>query len=179
MEPYRRWLDRLAPILPPLAELGYALPYMTVPQRKVVLTMSRCQVVPTVASRLYTRNMRNFRSYIRYHSSLGLVRTETVVSLCLSLGPHLSPVVAGLLSVMTRMAPYEDYSSIQKELEEGVKKEMDAAVNRYHPASGSYGAIMDISRKVRRSSRLFPSRCRRVSLEGTIRTVLIDGYLRK
>jgi len=157
MESYRRWLTTMDTDLPALAALGRALPYMVVSQRKAVLTMARCQLPPVISSRLYQRNAREYRSNVCYKDELGANCTDTLHSLCLGVGPHLSPIVAGLLSVMTRMAPYQDYSSVEEELRSGIAKELKAAVEKYHPTTSTYESIFHPSRSVRNSTRLFPN----------------------
>jgi len=58
------------------------------------------------------------------------------------LNDYLDPISAGILSVLIRMLPYKDYSSVESELVSGISKEMSAAIGTYHPVQLDYSPIL-------------------------------------
>lgn len=154
MESYLRWLQHLETHDTPLYELSLVLPHLGIKERKVLLAMSRCQVVPRKSSRLY----RHFpaRSWTIPFSLPPAVRRITashnLYDLCQILSPYMTPFFCGFISMLIRNAPYMDYSSAISERSSSIQKELQAALGKYHPVSLDYDSIL--GNKDARNSRL-------------------------
>jgi len=128
-----------------VCHFAVALKHMTIGQRKVILTQSRCQVPPRPLSRLYLRNKAAYDSFVYYQDpASGLPVGKSVKSLGESTEHYTSsPITIGLISSLARMALYEDYESVQNERDEGIRKELSTALQTYHPVALDYSSILN------------------------------------
>lgn len=146
--PYARWsAHRFDILFPPLQEFVYLLPHISLHQRKVLLTMTRCQVSPSINSRLFQRYKAVWNSYIRVPDYIvDRLHTPhyTLRLLALRLTAYLTPLRSGLLSMLIRNAPLADPSDAIVARDASIMKEIQAALNKHHPVSLDYSSIMSL-----------------------------------
>lgn len=145
MESYLRWLRILRDDDRPLFELGHVLPYLSIPERKVLLVQSRCQVCPTKKSRLYqVAPVKVWATrFILPKLVEGIVMSKNLYDLASSLSDYMNPFYSGLISMLIRHAPYDDHTSVVEEQESALRKEIQAAVGKYHPTSLDYTPFLE------------------------------------
>lgn len=136
-----------------LHELLMTLPHMSIVHRKVVMTICRTQSSPVKGSTTYSRLFHDMRDYIDNPSTGGktvlgdLIRncTETTTSL-----------YSGFVSMMLRNAPFPDDQEILEVIRSGVKKELTAAIEIYHPISLDWFSVLSSDKLYRIQNPLFP-----------------------
>jgi hypothetical protein len=141
---YEAWTRQYESDQPRIFSFLYTLPFLTVTQRKALLTQVRCQTSPRTGSRLLVRDTDTRLSSINYgfrHKTQPALHS-TLIQLGQSLEPFLNPFYCGFLSMAIRNAPYYDYTSIMIEKEKTIKKEVQAALHtRNTPYPFDYSSI--------------------------------------
>jgi hypothetical protein len=117
----------------PMLDLLGALPYWSIDQRKTLLTLCRCQIIPHKDTVCY-RRLRSHLTSTYYDSRRR--KSAEILGIILPLGIFItSPVLSGLTSMAARSIHYTDYSSVLQTLEDGIQKELLASVEIFHPAT--------------------------------------------
>jgi len=155
MELYRKWAAAFRSSHSSIYNLCAVLPYTTVSQRKILLLQARCQILPRDTTWLYRRNVQLWKSNIDYIDRHGKSHSTDLLAIGMQLEGYLSPITSGLVSVIVRTAPYEDYTSIHEEFTGGRAKEINAAINPQSCAQLDYRSILSFERDVRSSTRLY------------------------
>jgi len=124
---------------PPATEVLDSLPYWSIDQRKALLTCCRCQVLPRYGTLLH-RNIAHVLSTYAYSPQQR--KSVRIRDLILPLNDITSPVVAGFYSMIVKNVPYKALDSVIMELEEGIRKELAAAVEVYHPTTFNWVSLL-------------------------------------
>jgi len=129
--------------LPQLTRLLFALPYIDLPLRKVLLTICRVQVFPHHQSYIATKFRVEMRIPIELdadgipHEERGRFRASHITSieeLIIGLEHHFeSPVFTGFLSSVVRSAPIICQATFTDAKVQGIVKEILAAIMVYEP----------------------------------------------
>jgi len=108
------------------------------------------------ATRIRRRNVQILKSRIHPATvSKAISLPTTLLELSLRLDPYMTPIYAGFISMVIRMIPYEDYTSVMLEKEKGIKKELQAAIGIYNPETLIYDPIFDDSYEARFSRMVY------------------------
>jgi hypothetical protein len=123
----------------PLQMLSESLPHWTIPQRKTLLTITRCQTFPALNTTVYSRLHDELISTVPLPGN----RTTTLRDIILPISEFLdSPILSGYISMLVRSAPHEDLNGVEREFEEGIRKELSAAVEVYRPPSLHWDSVL-------------------------------------
>lgn len=114
-------------------------------QRKCILSLSRIQAIP-----FFPRDHSSPISYAYRQLSEDLESLVTFdgasrsLHYCLNTFSPLfsTPISAGLINMLVRNLPLPDENEYRSEILSGIRKEINAAVNKYHPASFNWDAIL-------------------------------------
>lgn len=128
----------LAMDLPSVGTLLEATPYMTLVQRKCLVTLTRCQKLPEPGTLTRLRLRKDLDSFV-YSPSQG--RWVSLLSLVLPVSGFESPLYSGFISMMVRCAPLLNEEDAKTAIRDGIAKEMVAAVEIFHPCTLNWGAV--------------------------------------
>jgi len=149
---YTDWTEATSNSHRAIYEVGTIIQYLTIPQRKLLLTQARCQVLPVKTSALYIRNVATYHSQIHYPVKTTYASHHRLWDLAMTLDFFMTPIFSGLLSVMLRCAPHTHVESIYDEIASGKDKEVTAAITPFHGPVFDYTCILS----PRKSDRVFP-----------------------
>lgn len=131
MECYRDWAAAYTSSSMPLSRLLCALPYMNIPQRKAVLTYTRVRPTKIEGSRFHVKMAKELSSFVDFYygfeSKRPMRQTCMVKTLLSDLPENYSLVMYSILSAASRMAPYDDYTSVGQVRETTIEKELIAS----------------------------------------------------
>lgn len=141
----KHWLPSFSPIIDIIL-------HCNLPQRKAILSLSRCQIVPSYPhtsespdSYAYRQLGPTLETYVYMkHSS------QTLHYLLNATSPLFStPVSAGLINMLVRNLPLataeEEYPI---EITMGIEKEITAAISKYHPASFNWDVLLSFYQRL-------------------------------
>lgn len=151
MRRYREWSRVLEKEYPAVYELSQILPYTSIPSRKCLLTQIRCQVSPEPDTRLYIRMRDQWNVPLHLPEHLQDM-PSSLLFYARRLRPYLSPILAGFLSMLVRMAPYDNNDSMEEVLQATIRKEIQASITTFHPTTLEYAPIFssDLGERCRR-----------------------------
>jgi hypothetical protein len=117
----------------------------TITQRKAILTLTRCQIVPS-----YPHYADSPYSYAYGHLSEVLNTPVTVQGNSRSLHYFLyqasslfsDPCSSGLVNMLVRNLPLRNPEEYDQEVQGGITKELHAALNKYHPTSFNWDILL-------------------------------------
>lgn len=114
---------------PALKYLRHLLPYMSVAQRKDLLTLCRVQCSPDTNSFLLGQ-LKTLNTHILLPLTTNSQKVLTMKGDIVPAVQQLiySPMRLSLLSIMLRTEPYNDYSSIIEEINQGIEKELGSTI---------------------------------------------------
>jgi hypothetical protein len=177
MAGYAVWAASFQSDLPALTHLLQSLPYLSLKQRKAILTLSRVQPSTLSWSSRYCREYRTeLRANIVYKLFVDQRETfeqNTLYGLISALHPVFTSTIYSLLSVASRMAPYQDYSDIVSTQRDTIEKEIQAATSYNPPPKLNYTAIFSSFRRDR-LFRIYPN----VPLEEDLHRKLHQSFQR-
>jgi hypothetical protein len=130
-----------------------AIPYMPLSVRKTLLTTCRVQLIPVPNTRLWERSRKVYTLPFTA-GKLGVVTLGALLADCAN--EIQSPIISGYVSMMVRNLPF-DIDEVRESMEETARKEIDAAVNQYHPVSFNWACIFSHSVQIRHTTALTPS----------------------
>lgn len=141
----RLFINQMSRILPEFTPLIQLILHCNLKQRKCILSLSRIQAVPT-----FPRTHDSPISYAYRQLSEDLTTlvningTNQSLHYCLATFSPLfsTPVSAGLINMLVRNLPLPDEDEYRQEILSGIKKEIRAAVNKYHPTTFNWDAIL-------------------------------------
>jgi len=140
--PYEQWAESLHTSHRAIYETAITVPFLTISQRKVILTQARCQVLPVRTTIVYFRHAKLYQSQIDYHGSKPpLSSFITLYHFAMSLEYFMNPIFSGLLSLLLRCAPHVHEGPIWDEIESGKMKEITAAITPFDGPSFDYTSI--------------------------------------
>lgn len=155
-----------------ISRLIQSLLHIPVQARKVLLTQTRCQSTTKRETRFLARCreqlLEKFTVVI-----LGKIEVITLLSLSHLMDPYLTPIGSSILSCIIRMTPYVDNSSLLEEMQNGIKKELSAALGMYHPVALNYSSIF--SREGVCDEGLAPNLINQPSLQHSIQKSLLNA----
>jgi len=140
---YTKWTTAIKDVHLTIHEVAVIIPFLTIPQRKVILTQARCQVLPEASTILFIRHRKTFLSFIDYSTrkppSFAPAR---LLQFAMHLEYFMNPVFSGLLSVLLRCAPHEHEGPIIDEIASGKMKEVTAAITPFRGPNFDYRCIL-------------------------------------
>lgn len=145
MQAYSSWARSMTSIHVPMTSLLQTLPYVSIPLRKVLLSMTRIQRYPTSGSRIYQRYTDEWNTDITIIDPSGTITIGThslkyMVGLISDI--QLSPTFSGFLSSCIRSAPYHDYTSADITRISGIHKEIAASIEVSQKGKVDYRPIL-------------------------------------
>jgi len=153
---YTSWAKASSNAHRAIYEVGSIIPFLSIPQRKVILTQARCQVLPEKSTVLYNRHRQTYATFIDYDTFKPTYATPSYLwDLAMSLEFFMNPVFSGLLSVMLRCAPHHHEGPIYSEIASGKEKEVTAAITPFRGPVFDYTCIFS-SRDGDRNAPLTP-----------------------
>lgn len=87
-----------------------------------------------------------------------------------------SPILSGFVSMIVRNAPWESLYDVKESLQEGIRKELEAAQDVYHPKCLDWEAITSKDRSYRSSHMLNPEHALNPSLNHEIHFALVSSF---
>lgn len=146
---YQQW-TRALNLPDPIRRILQTMPYLSIDQRKAVLACTRCQI-PVIMGSTLERQLGHILdtvplipigldglefSHIDFRIFINSV-TDSIIN---------KPIICSLISLVTRIAPYDDESWIPDYILSLTEKEVAAAIELYHPETFDYSAIMTYNR---------------------------------
>jgi hypothetical protein len=148
----RHWLPAYTPIIDIIL-------HCDLPQRKTILSLSRCQTVPSYphdttspTSYAYRQLGASLESHVHiggHSQTLHYLLSTTAILFS-------TPVSAGLINMLVRNLPLatadEEYPI---EIKKGIEKEILAAINKYHPVSFNWDSLFNFSTRWQQPNPIF------------------------
>jgi hypothetical protein len=136
----------------PAIEAVNTIFYMEISIRKAFLTLCQTQSMPdpetTVALRLGPILQKPFEAFIDNSGIRYATRLQEVIQ---PLRYYIqSPVLSGLLTMLVKNMPMFDIESARETFEKGLSKEIEAAMEEYHPTRLNWNAVLSHDRIERR-----------------------------
>jgi len=139
------FIEQLKHHLPSFVPIIDLILLCSLPQRKAILTLTRCQIVPS-----YPHDTGSPHSYAYEHLSDVLTTPVTMKGhseslhyfLHLSSSLFSTPCSSGLVNMLVRNLPLRRPEEYEAEVEKGIEKELSAAINKYHPASFNWDSLL-------------------------------------
>jgi hypothetical protein len=145
MEAYKHWVVALSTDYP-FQRIMLSIPYLSISHRKYVLTLCRCQVPPLIGSPFLSQVGAKMRDRIILPPANIRAEVEETVSFeeyLFSLYEYaIRPISCALLSLIIRIAPYEDDSWFLEFITESYQKELASSVLVYRPVILDFRCIV-------------------------------------
>jgi hypothetical protein len=149
---YARLSHTIALDRPALHELLNCIPYMTLDQRKTVLTLCRVQTLPLPGTLSLRRLSKDLQSLVHNPIRGKEIHLLDIVTPCDSIT---SPILSGMISMLLRNAPIDEEELVMA-VESGVRTEIAAAMDPHPPRFFNYQCFLSFDRTIRRTTSLHP-----------------------
>jgi len=142
MGQYEAWAASLSCFHLAIHETAVVVPFLTISQRKLLLTQARCQILPKPPTVLRIRNQKEYVSLIDYSPEKPPYSAYIrLIDFAMSLDFFMNPLFSGLLSLVLRCAPHKHSGPIYEEIRSGKEKEITAAITPFRGPTFDYSCI--------------------------------------